>query len=153
MVRHGTQKKRRAGKKVTRKGPKNKNLKIMNALTDIKVKEHWDNRKSPHENFASMGLDYDPNNLKKEGFSKEAAFEGFITMPVTEDVTDHNPRRRPMSTMDQEYIVKCVRKHKTDFHKMAMDIKTNSMQLTEARLKKMFEKYSSLPDDQKDVEL
>ena len=153
MVKHGTQKKRRSGRKVIRKGPKNKNLKVANALTDIKVKSQWDSTKSPHDNFVNLGLDYNPNKIKKDGLSKEAAFGGFISLPVSEDLSEHNPRRRPMSTMDQEYIVSCVRKYGDDFHKMAFDIKTNSRQLTENRLKKMFEKYSALPEDQKDVAL
>ena len=153
MVKHGTQKKRRRGLKVTRNGPKHKNLRVLNALTDVTVKSQWDSKKSPHDNYIQLGLDYNPNNIKKESMSKEAAFGGFISLPTSDDVSEHNPRRRPMSTIDQEYIVSCVRKYGTDFHKMAFDIKTNTRQLTEHRLQKMFEKYSSLTEGQRDVTL
>ena len=123
MVKHGTQRKRRYGVKVTRRGAKNKNLKIKNAVTDPIVKSKWNSKISPRENFAALGLEPDPNSHKSSEHKtgKDAAFLGFATLPETPN-PDHNPKRNPMSEDDQRYIVKCVKKYGEDFRKIPFSL-------------------------------
>lgn len=90
MVKHGTNKKRLSGRKVTRKGPKHPKLKVVNSLVSKDIKAKYDSTVSPMQNLANMGLDPDPNNSRKkaqlEGSSEpvakdKAAFMGFAVIP------------------------------------------------------------------------
>ena len=64
----GTAKKRRRGLRMTRRTlPKNKLLKIANAVKDVTCKEKWDKFKTPAENLKSMGLDPNPNEVLRTG--------------------------------------------------------------------------------------
>ena len=67
----------------------------------------------------------------------------------TNEFNDVNPHRRKMSDFDQEYLIRLINKHNFHFQKMAFDITTNHFQLTEQRLRKMFEKYIALPINQR----
>jgi hypothetical protein len=73
MVRHGTLRKRRSGRKVTRKAPKHNAMKIKSSVTDLYLKQNWDTSKSPKENLLSMGLNPNPNQ------SLNATFPVFVS--------------------------------------------------------------------------
>lgn len=47
--------------------PKNKLLKIANAVKDATCKDKWDKFKTPAENLKSMGLDPNPNAVIRTG--------------------------------------------------------------------------------------
>jgi hypothetical protein len=140
--------------KVTRKAPKPARLRVANAVQDTLCKKTWDKTKTPAQNLASMGLDPSPNAVKREHFvdPTKKGFVGMIDLPENNESDPYgvaNPKRRQMSQYDQEYITRCVAKHGTDYDKMVMDIKTNFQQLTAQKLKKMHEKYLSLPEAEK----
>ncbi len=62
-------------------------------------------------------------------------------------------RKLPVSIEDQKYIRKCLVKHGDDYHAMMRDIKTNDMQYTESKLKKMAARFYLLAKDQVKVEV
>ena len=62
MVKHGKDKKRRAGR-IGKTKLKNKNFRRWDPnpkVSDALVKEHWDASKSPSENLKSIAVDYPP---------------------------------------------------------------------------------------------
>lgn len=59
----------------------------------------------------------------------------------------------PLDKSEEEYIVKCMTKHGTDYKAMFRDIKTNSLQHTEAKLQKMGARYLLLTPEQRRVEV
>ena len=66
MVRHGTQKKRRSGAKITQKSPAHRTKKILSAIKFSDIKKQYDSTKSPGENLADFGLVADVNVLRQE---------------------------------------------------------------------------------------
>lgn len=62
-------------------------------------------------------------------------------------------RKLPVSIEDQKYIRKCLAKHGDDYHAMMRDIKTNDMQYTESKLKKMSSRFYLLTEEQVKVEI
>ena len=55
-------------------------------------------------------------------------------------------KKRPMDAEEQKYIVNCLDKHGTNFTKMFRDIKTNSLQHTEEKLRKLASRFFLLED-------
>ena len=160
MVKHGTAKKRRRNQKVSRKGPKHRDLRIA-AGVPPEIRNAYDKNKSPEENLASFGLDADVNHFKKKSVpggvaNKSAAFLGFAVVPQSDDLKtlpDPNPKRRKMSEIDQQYVVNCIQAHADNYKAMERDIKLNVQQYTEGKMKKMCELYHSLPSKDKLVHL
>ncbi|KAL7525361.1 hypothetical protein ACHAXR_000971 [Thalassiosira sp. AJA248-18] len=62
-------------------------------------------------------------------------------------------RKLPVSIEDQKYIRKCLAKHGDDYRAMTRDIKTNDMQHTQSKLKKMAARFYLLTEDQVKVEI
>lgn len=62
-------------------------------------------------------------------------------------------RKLPVSIDDQKYIRKCLAKHGDDYRAMMRDIKTNDMQHTVAKLRKMAARFYLLTEDQVKVEI
>lgn len=62
-------------------------------------------------------------------------------------------RKLPVSVEDQKYIRKCLARHGDDYYAMMRDIKTNDMQYTETKLKKMAARFFLLTRDQVKVEV
>lgn len=141
-----TQKKRRRGVKVTRKAPKHKGLKVKNAISHSIIKKEWDNSVSLKNNYQSMGLVTDANNIAASATTKgqkPTAFEGFASVTSTKSCgfDDINPRRKVMTEFDQQFILRCIHKYDNNYLKMARDIKINDRQLSEHQLEKMCTKY------------
>lgn len=152
-----TQKKRRRGLKVTRKAPKNKGLKVKNAITSKIIKKEWDNTVSLKDNYQSMGLVTDANNISASATSrkpeKPTAYEGFASVTSTKSCgfDDTNPRRKIMTEFDQQFILRCIHKYDKNYTKMARDIRINDRQLSEYQLEKMCSKYyESLEEQEED---
>jgi hypothetical protein len=142
MVRHGTQKKRRAGFKVTRKAPKNRVVKIANSVANADIKKLYDKNKTPSANLASFGLAADVNNLKGTEDSaiplkKHAAFVGYGQVMESSSFPDKNPRRKKISDFDSEYAALNMKKHNDDWKAMEKDIKTNHRQYTAKQMAKI----------------
>ena len=64
----------------------------------------------------------------------------------------HSDILLPMSVSKQEYIVKNVTKHGTNFKKMSMDIKTNIEQETARQLEKLWLKFKGLKEEERVVD-
>jgi Ribosome biogenesis protein Nop16 len=151
MVRHGTQKKRRAGRVVSRKDKtKHRDRKVFNAIKDLEVKKHFNSSISPHDNLQSFGLIADPNSDTKQKNKKKPvhALTGFADMtPVLN--SDRNPIRRLQSEVDQKYVSKLYRLHGDNSKAVERDIKTNDRQLSSTQYTKMLKVFLSLPESQR----
>jgi len=161
MVRHGTNKKRRRGQKVTRKAQKHVKVRIANKVPDV-IKTEWDKSKSPVENLASFGLQSDPNmslsgthgvgrkHVKPKDGSENhsAAFLGMFIVPRdgADAMKEHNPKLKLLAETDQRYAAALIAKYGEDYGKMHRDIKLNFNQLTEHKCKTLCEKYASLTE-------
>ncbi|GKY99935.1 hypothetical protein MPSEU_000947100 [Mayamaea pseudoterrestris] len=155
MVKHARSKKRRAGRigKVKLKNPSwnrwNPNPKIQDPI----LKQHWDPSVSPAENMRRMGLRFDPN--AKEDRNDDQP----VTSRVIElfDVPDSDkPSRRsqfPLKEDEEEYIVKAMAKHGTNYNKMFYDLKSNPLQHTREKLTKMGARYLLLEPHQRRIEV
>lgn len=147
MVKHGTQKKRRAGFKVTRKAPKHRSVKIANSVANPDIKKLYDKNKTPSENLTAFGLVADVNNLKGKEDSalplkKNAAFVGYGQVVDSNNFSDKNPRRKKISEFDMEYAALNIKKHGEDYKAMERDIKTNNRQMTARQLEKLCTLYN-----------
>jgi hypothetical protein len=146
MVKHGTQKKRRAGHKITRKAPKHRSVKIANSVANAEVKKVYDKTKTPSENLAAFGLVSDVNNLRGKIDSavppkKHAAFVGYGQIVESDNFSDRNPKRKKISEFDMEYAALNIAKHGEDYKAMERDVKTNNRQLTAKQMEKMCRLY------------
>jgi len=158
-VKHGTNKKRRRGGKVTRKAKKHIHLRVEAKIPQI-VKDEWDRSKTPAENLASFGLEHDMNKgigrkrdrKPTDGSVKSAAFVGMMEVP-RDDFKEHNPLLKKLAETDQKYAVALIKAHGDNYAKMARDIKVNVNQLTELKCKKLCEKFFSLSDEERIVTL
>jgi hypothetical protein len=158
MVKHGTQKKRRSGKKVTMKAPAHRTKKIISAITFSDIKKQYDSTKSPGENLAEFGLIADVNKMSdgpvlardlrkgNQGSShskKSAAFIGYAHMVGNaEAYSEENPKRKKISEFDMEYAKANISKHGTNYKKMEMDLTTNSSQFTAKKMATLCAKYN-----------
>jgi hypothetical protein len=62
-------------------------------------------------------------------------------------------RKLPILIEDQKYTPKCLELHSDNYHGMMRDIKTNVMQHTDVKLKKMATRFYLLANDQLRVEI
>lgn len=165
MVRHGTNKKRRRGLKVTRKAKKHLKLRIANAVPEV-VKEEWDKSKTPAENLAAFGLEADPNitlsgtngvgrkhRKPKDGSEDKGSSPAFLGMCIIpregrDAMKEANPKLKVLAETDQKYAAALIAKYGDDYAKMHKDIKINFNQLTEQKCKVLCQKFSTLlPED------
>ena len=151
MVKHGIQKKRRSGNKVTRKSlPKHRKVKIANSIRNYHVQKLYDRSKTPKENLKAMGLVADVNNLKGSSdsllpLSEHAAFLGFSKKIEDDDNNimhiDSNPRRKVISEFDQRYAKSNIDKHGENYLAMERDIVVNNRQMNAKQMEKLCTKY------------
>ena len=152
MVKHGTQKKRRAGFKVTRRAPKHRTVKIANSVENVEIKKLYDKTKTPSANLEAFGLIADVNNLKGKEDSaiplkKHAAFVGYGQIVDNDNFSDKNPRRKKISEVDMEYAASNIEKHGNNYKAMEKDIKTNCRQLTARQMEKMCALYTEIGEE------
>lgn len=158
----GRSKKKREAIKVTRKQPKKIEERIKNKLVCGPLKSLYDPTKSPAANLLNMGLVSNTNGslrsrknvLRVPGATEPevaSAFVGFVKNIPDSDVinpaigkVDVNVKRRPMSEVDQEYVVNLIRKHGDNYKAMERDIKLNNQQYTEAKCSTLCKKYLNL---------
>lgn len=99
----------------------------------------------------------DPNSCEPDGRKAVELFD----IPDSDKMNDitmlpgktFKQRKLPVSLDDQKYIRKCLAKHGDDYHTMMRDIKTNDMQYTESKLKKMSSRFYLLTEEQVKVEI
>ncbi len=167
MVRHGTAKKRRRGIKFSRKSlPKNKQIKIRNAIVHEGVRQLYDSKMTPAENLASFGLTADVNKMSRS--SKEInpdckiscpAFMGFAeTLEEGKDVYyDKNSKRKVLTDFQMQYVKKNIDAHGKNYEAMFRDIKVNDKQYTAQKLETLSLKYHRIlaetTNGQKNIEI
>ena len=125
-------------------------------ITDAVVKKNWDPSKSPQANLSEMGLLARPNKLVTKGTATDAtAAPKKAHVIELFDVPDSDrPSRQtrfPLSKDEEEYMAKCMGKHGDNYKAMFRDIKTNNMQHTEERLRKMGARFLLLAEGQRRV--
>jgi hypothetical protein len=72
------------------------------------------------------------------------------------DVPDSDRRKQrqfPLEEDEEEYIARCMGRHGADYAAMFRDIRTNRMQHTEAKLRKLGARYLLLTPEQRRVEV
>ena len=143
-------------------------------INDEAVRAQWDPRKSPAQNMANMGLQAAVNSAidcraafalshVSKTVSERKAIELF-DIPESDGMNNVDSitmlpgktfalRKLPVSIEDQKYIHKCLELHGDDYHGMMRDIKTNVMQHTDVKLKKMAARFYLLANDQLRVEI
>lgn len=172
MVKHGQTKKRRSGR-TGRSKLKNQSYQFYKPpqINDHTVREAWNPRKSPAQNMALMGLQTAVNSSIDARTSISLANEE-VTPDETKavelfDIPDSDKingitmlpgktfaqRKLPVSIEDQKYIRKCLAKHGDDYSAIMRDIKTNDMQYTKPKLKKMAARFYLLTEEQVKVEI
>lgn len=157
MVKHGKDKKRRAGR-TGRTQLKNKNFRRWDPhpkVGDSIVKKHWDASKSPAKNLKSMGLLAKPNDIhagSKSSVSGNPSLIELFDIPNSDNL--NKPKQCPLDEEDQKYIVRCMAKYGDDYEKMFKDTKNvNKMQYTENQLQKMGARFLLLSPDQRTIDL
>mmetsp|Transcript_30361 Transcript_30361/g.60543 ORF Transcript_30361/g.60543 Transcript_30361/m.60543 type:complete len:198 (+) Transcript_30361:202-795(+) len=179
MGRKAGTKKRRAGR-IGKTKLKNRNYQFYKPpqINDKTVRELWNPRKSPAANMAVLGLQTAVNSsidaravialqsaqeknpsLATKSNSKKAI--ELFDIPESDNMNGimmlpgktFAQRKLPLSIEDQKYIRRCLARHGDDYHAMMRDIKTNDMQYTESKLKKMAARFFLLTRDQVKVEV
>lgn len=129
---------------------------------DPSLKEHWDASKTPAANLKSFGLRAQPNErqlnndissaiLPVSEPSKVDLVVDLFDVPNSENPRRHN--RHPLCIEDEEYIAKCMAKHGGNYTKMFRDIKTNDLQYTEGKLRKLGSRFLLLTSEQRRVQV
>jgi Ribosome biogenesis protein Nop16 len=93
---------------------------------------------------ANMGSD-----CRVEGAAKSCVIELY-------DVPESNAQERrqhPLDEAEEAYMARCMAKHGDDYASMFRDIKTNRLQHTEAKLRKLGARYLLLTPEQRRVDI
>lgn len=132
-------KRRRRGTKVTRKPKARIHKRIVGAIINPEVKKLYDKTKNPRENFQALGLALDSNKKRIENTNtSHPAFIGYLEQVASSTV---QKERKPITDFEERYIELLLKKCGENIKKMVRDIELNSMQYTEAQLRKIIEKY------------
>lgn len=164
MVKHGRNKKRRAGRigktKLKNKGNfKRWDPDLHKKIKNPTIQEHWDPSKSFQANFAAIGLVGNPNaDMRNTGPNTKPPPVKDVSVVELFDIPDSDEmgqakKKHPMSEDDQKYIVKCMAKHGDDYGKAFRDIKTNYMQHNENQLRKLGARFLLLSPEERVVDL
>lgn len=161
MVKHGKNKKRRAGRIGKTKLKNTGNFKrwdpnIHKKIKNPTIREHWDPSKSFSANFAAIGLVGNPNSdMRNTNISTKLVAAKNVSVVELFDIPDSDElgekKRRPMSEDDQKYIVKCMSKYGDDYGRAFRDIKINYMQHTETQLRKLGARFLLLSPEERVV--
>jgi Ribosome biogenesis protein Nop16 len=135
-------------------------------ISDPIIKKHWDASKSPSVNLREMGLVATPNRLPiaSQGSATEGnrgpdsgaeASKKSCVIELYDVPESDNLQRRdhPLEEGEEAYMARCMAKHGDDYASMFRDIKTNRLQHTEARLRKLGARYLLLAPEQRRVDV
>ena len=145
---YGKNNRRRGKVKVTRK-TKN-TLKFKSKLVgDHRLKAKWDHTKTTRQNYENLGLVENPNlvNANSRKALQEEEVE-FIDISAENECSSRlvlqepNLKKNPNHVSEEEmkYLRPLVKAYSDNYKKMALDIKMNNMQWTEAKLKRRCER-------------
>jgi len=161
MVKHGRNKKRRAGRigKTKIKNRKNFTRWDTNLHKKIKnptVRENWDPSKSFTANLTAIGLVARPNDdvSQQQHSNNQAVKSGFnvvelFDIPDSDEQLKKGEKRCPLNEEEQIYIVKCMSKYGDDYSKAFRDIKINYLQHTETKLRKLGARFLLLSPEER----
>lgn len=140
----------------------------MNSL----LKPHWDPSKTPAANLTSLGFLAHPNKaesstaitsrINHNNSESDPAHAGRTTAATTTiielfDVPESDaPSRRtkfPLDPEEEVYISKCLQKWGDNYTRMFRDLKVNTMQHTEEKLRKLGARFLLLSPDQRQMEV
>lgn len=165
MVKHGRNKKRRAGRIGKTKIKSNGHFKrwdpdLHKRIKNPTVRENWDPAKSVNANLAAFGLVGNPNNdvrntnpLHKPKVVKDVSAVELFDIPDSDELRKPKEKRCPINEEDQKYIAKCMSKYGDDYARAFRDIKINYMHHTENQLRKLGARFLLLSSDQRVVEI
>jgi Ribosome biogenesis protein Nop16 len=125
------------------------------------LKPHWDASKTPAANLASLGLLAHPNKAESSTAitsrtTSEPATRAVNVIELFDVPESDGPSRRscfPLNKEEEEYIAKCMQKWGDNYTRMFRDIKVNTMQHTEEKLRKMGSRFLLLSPEQRRVEV
>uniref|UniRef100_A0A7S4AM78 Nucleolar protein 16 n=1 Tax=Pseudo-nitzschia australis TaxID=44445 RepID=A0A7S4AM78_9STRA len=163
MVKHGRNKKRRAGRIGKTKIKNEGNFKrwdpdLHKKIKNPVVREHWDPSKSFTSNLAAIGLVGNPNSdirntnpLQTPKAVTDVSTIELFDIPDSDQLGEEKEKRYPINEEDQKYIAKCMSKYGDDYSKAFRDIKINYMQHTENQLRKLGARFLLLASDERVV--
>lgn len=143
MPRYGTKIKQRGKVKVTRNQKPRRKFKNR-FVGDIRIQKQWDHKLTTRQNYEKIGLQVNPNGyqeLRASIVGAESALDDepkLYHVPDSDFLSERN-LRRPENYMSEEeikYLRPLIAKHGEDFKAMERDIKVNSMQWTDNKLKR-----------------
>lgn len=94
-----------------------------------------------------MGLTVTPNH--KDQVSKGSSIIELFDVPESDQPS--RKERYPLNAEEEEYIAKCLEKYGDDYQAMFRDTKTNYLQHTEHKLKKLGARFLLLNAEQRRV--
>eukprot|EP01118_Nematostelium_gracile_P012703 TRINITY_DN4679_c0_g1_i1.p1 TRINITY_DN4679_c0_g1~~TRINITY_DN4679_c0_g1_i1.p1 ORF type:complete len:191 (-),score=60.77 TRINITY_DN4679_c0_g1_i1:56-628(-) len=136
--------------------PKRTHHKVNAQTMHPKIREIWDFKKTPDENYRNMGLlvsfEVPKQNPKEEEIvdleemenipglkpGKETIFEELFPEPAPKP-----KKEEKLSEEEQRYYKKLIDKYGDNYKAMSRDIKLNNYQHVESKLKKKCELYNS----------
>lgn len=147
MVRLGVKKIKKRGKVPQRRKQKPLRKYKTKFVHDPKVQKAWNHNLTTHQNYANLGLQANPNahaalraSIENAEGTLEATDEARLFEVPDSDFLgiERNPKRvaNYVSEDEMKYLRKLIAKHGQDYSKMTRDIKTNSMQWTEQKLRR-----------------
>lgn len=113
------------------------------------LKDHWDTKIDTEENIKRLGLTLHPN--RDVGLKKDPSSIVLFDVPESDVLKKERPF--PLTIDEETYMAKCLNVWGTNYKKMFFDIKTNDMQYTEAKLRKLASRYLLLHPNQRRVEV
>lgn len=116
-------------------------------VRDPKIQEVWKHNLTTRQNYANLGLQANPNahaalrdSVKgAEGTLEAADSERLFNVPDSDFLGNERNSKRAANYVSEEetnYLRKLIAKHGEDYKRMERDIKTNSMQWTEKKLRR-----------------
>jgi Ribosome biogenesis protein Nop16 len=122
------------------------------------VKDHWDVNKTPNQNMASMGLLASPNQLlltNSDNKTTESSVKSGVVelFDVPESDAPSRKSRFPLTDDEEKYMAMCMAKWGDDYTAMFRDIKVNTLQHTEEKLRKMGSRFLLLTSEQRRVQV
>ncbi|GAX22104.1 hypothetical protein FisN_6Hh352 [Fistulifera solaris] len=148
MVKHGHTKKRRAGR-YGRTKLKNRSWVRWDPNPKVakELKEKWNASLSPAANLQALGLVAKPN---QQGQTKPVGAPDIIELfDIPDSDASSFRQKHPLDKDEEEYIQKCMAKHGDDYAAMFRDIRVNTLQHTEQKLRKLGARYLLLTPEQR----
>lgn len=115
------------------------------------LKEKWDASLSPAANLQALGLVAKPNQASQ---AKPAGAPEIIELfDIPDSDAPSYRQKHPLDKDEEEYIHKCMAKYGDDYAAMFRDVKVNTLQHTETKLRKLGARYLLLTPEQRRLQV